>query len=74
MSPPAMDKREDLSPPFICNVTSMYSLLVTELEKMAGQLYGRTRGDFLGIGYIVMTAGAKKDQLQLTVPIFESFF
>lgn len=34
LSPPAMNKRGDLSPPFICNVTSMYRLLVTELEKM----------------------------------------
>lgn len=34
LSPSAMNKRGDLSPPFICNVTSMYSLLVTELEKM----------------------------------------
>ena len=36
LSPSAMNKRGDLSPPFICNVTSMYSLLVTELEKMLG--------------------------------------
>lgn len=36
LSPSAMNKRGDLSPPFICNVTSMYSLLVTELEKMVG--------------------------------------
>lgn len=34
LSPSAKSKRGDLSPPFICNVMSMYSLLVTELEKM----------------------------------------
>lgn len=34
LSPPAKSKRGDLSPLFICNVMSMYSLLVTELEKM----------------------------------------
>lgn len=34
LSPPAKSKRGDLFPPFICNVMSMYSLLVTELEKM----------------------------------------
>lgn len=34
LSPPALNKRGDLSPPFISNVTSMYNLLVTELEKM----------------------------------------
>lgn len=30
---------------------------------------GEPMGIFRGSGYIVMTAGAKKDQLQLTVPI-----
>lgn len=34
LSPRATNRRGDLSPPFICNVTSMYSLRVTELEKM----------------------------------------
>lgn len=34
LSPPAKSEWGDLSPPFIRNVMSMYSLLVSELEKM----------------------------------------
>lgn len=49
LSPSATNQSGDLFPPFICNVRSMYPLLVTELEKLVEATVWRTHRDFWGI-------------------------
>ena len=70
LSPLAMNKRGDFSPPFICNVTSVQSLVVTELGKMVDPTVCENPWGFSWEqGTLSWQDAPKKDQLPLTVPI-----